>query len=140
MFDHEKFRAARKVAGLTQEKLAKLADVSRQALVKIELGQSKPTPAVRIALARALGLSPTSLEPYMIGQLSPLVFTRLAGETSGMLNRATLIGFFARASDWYYVDRQSEQPELLIIDGILFFKDEAYSTINDMQPPLSSHT
>lgn len=48
----------RKNKGLTQEKLARLADISNNTLVKIEMGMAKePTITTMIKIADALGVS-----------------------------------------------------------------------------------
>lgn len=54
----ENIKRSRKRKGLTQEKLARLADISNNTLVKIEMGMAKePTITTIQKLADALGIS-----------------------------------------------------------------------------------
>jgi len=54
----KKIRDLRNKKGLSQEKLARLADVSYNTVVKIESGDSKnPTFQTMTGIARALGIS-----------------------------------------------------------------------------------
>jgi len=53
----EEIRKARVAAGLTQEELAYRADISRQYVSLLELGQKSPTVDVLISLCRAMGAS-----------------------------------------------------------------------------------
>ena len=47
-------RAARGLAGLTQDDLAKLSRVSKRTIVQFETGAGKPIPATLAAIQRAL--------------------------------------------------------------------------------------
>jgi len=54
----KKIRELRNKKGLSQEKLARLADVSYNTVVKIESGESKnPTFQTMVGIAAALGVS-----------------------------------------------------------------------------------
>jgi len=54
----ENIKRIRKRKGLTQEKLARLADISNNTLVKIEMGMAKePTITTMTKIADALGVS-----------------------------------------------------------------------------------
>lgn len=54
----ENIRKIRKKRGLSQEKLARLADISNNTLVKIEMGMAKePTITTVKKIAKALGVS-----------------------------------------------------------------------------------
>ncbi len=54
----ENIKRIRKKKGLTQEKLARLADISNNTLVKIEMGMAKePTITTVTKIADALGIS-----------------------------------------------------------------------------------
>jgi transcriptional regulator with XRE-family HTH domain len=54
----ENIKRIRKNKGLTQEKLARLADISNNTLVKIEMGMAKePTITTMTKIADALGVS-----------------------------------------------------------------------------------
>jgi transcriptional regulator with XRE-family HTH domain len=54
----ENIKRIRKKQGLTQEKLARLADISNNTLVKIEMGMAKePTITTMTKIADALGVS-----------------------------------------------------------------------------------
>jgi transcriptional regulator with XRE-family HTH domain len=52
---------ARKRRGLSGERLAALAGMSRDAIYKIELGQRSPRLGTLLALADALGIAPCEL-------------------------------------------------------------------------------
>lgn len=53
----DEIRNARVAAGLTQEELAYRADISRQYVSLLELGQKSPTVDVLINLCRAMDVS-----------------------------------------------------------------------------------
>lgn len=54
----KKIRESRKKKGFSQEKLARLADISYNTVVKIESGESKhPTIQTMAGIAKALGVS-----------------------------------------------------------------------------------
>lgn len=54
----ENIKSIRRKKGLTQEKLARLADISNNTLVKIEMGMAKePTITTVTKIAIALGVS-----------------------------------------------------------------------------------
>jgi transcriptional regulator with XRE-family HTH domain len=54
----KRIKELRNKKGLSQEKLARLADVSYNTIVKIESGESKnPTIQTMVGIAKALGIS-----------------------------------------------------------------------------------
>jgi len=54
----KRIRELRNKRGISQEKLARLADVSYNTIVKIEAGESKnPTFQTMVGIAKALGVS-----------------------------------------------------------------------------------
>ena len=58
VFGYARFRELRNKKGLSQEKLARLANVSFITIVKIESGESKhPTIQTMAGIAKALGIS-----------------------------------------------------------------------------------
>src|SRR3954470_12422459 len=54
---HDRFLAARRLAGLSQTELASRAGVSRSLVAALEGGRNTPSVAAGIALARALGVT-----------------------------------------------------------------------------------
>ena len=52
-----RLRLARQARGFSQQQLARMAGVSRQAVSAVEAGLSDPSLRVALALARALGLT-----------------------------------------------------------------------------------
>lgn len=81
-------RIARQARGLSQQQLAGMAGVSRQAVSAVESGQSDPSLRVALALARALGLSVEEV----FGPSAPdlLVQARAVGPLGGDGARVTL--------------------------------------------------
>lgn len=70
-----RLRRARLAGGLSQEKLAELAGVSRDAVVRLEAGERGPRFATAVALAEALGIPPANLAgdtPAEDERLAPL--------------------------------------------------------------------
>jgi molybdate-binding protein/transcriptional regulator with XRE-family HTH domain len=57
MIDGAKLRFARQTRGFSQQQLAGMAGVSRQAVSAVESGQSEPSLRVALALAQALGMT-----------------------------------------------------------------------------------
>src|SRR5579859_3957687 len=57
MIGGAKLRLARQARGFSQQQLAGMAGVSRQAVSAVESGQSDPSLRVALALAQALGLT-----------------------------------------------------------------------------------
>ena len=57
----EAIRAHRTQRGMTQEYVAEQLGVSRQAVSKWEMGQSDPSTANLLALAKLFGISPAQL-------------------------------------------------------------------------------
>jgi transcriptional regulator with XRE-family HTH domain len=53
----DRLRAAREKAGVTPYRLAQLSGITKQAISRLESGQSQPTWDTVQALARALGVS-----------------------------------------------------------------------------------
>ena len=65
----QKIRKLRAKKGLSQEKLARLADVSYNTIVKIESGDSKnPTFQTMAGIAKALGVSLDDLASEMASE------------------------------------------------------------------------
>ncbi|HVF76073.1 MAG TPA: helix-turn-helix transcriptional regulator [Acidimicrobiales bacterium] len=57
----QRLRAARQVAGLTQDALARLSGVHRTYIGALERGEKEPTLFVLVRLAGALGVDPGAL-------------------------------------------------------------------------------
>ena len=55
-------RELRESKGLTQDELATLADLSRNAVSDLELGHRKPRPSTRRKLAKALKVRPQDID------------------------------------------------------------------------------
>lgn len=64
----ERLREARRKHGLSQEELAALLDVSRQAVSRWEMGEGYPETEKLVALAKTLGLS---LDALVLGREDP---------------------------------------------------------------------
>src|SRR5579871_1688871 len=74
-----KLRLARQARGFSQQQLAGMAGVSRQAVSAVESGQSDPSLRVALALAQALGVtvdelfgSAESIPPVPVRPVGPL--------------------------------------------------------------------
>ena len=81
-------RLARQARGFSQQQLASMAGVSRQAVSAVESGHSDPSLRVALAIAQALGLSVEEL--FGPGQpAAPVLATSVAPVTSASL-RVTL--------------------------------------------------
>jgi putative molybdopterin biosynthesis protein len=74
-------RLARQARGFSQEQLAGMAGVSRQAVSAVESGQSDPSLRVALALARALGM--TVEELFGPEDMTPAVSARLVLPADG---------------------------------------------------------
>ena len=59
-----KIQKARQEKGITQEKLAEMADISRTHMAHIEQGRRQPTLDVVQKIARALKMKANELIPY----------------------------------------------------------------------------
>jgi transcriptional regulator with XRE-family HTH domain len=55
----------RQSAGLSQRQLAQRADLAPHTVSRIERGIHQPTDRVRLRLARALGVEPQDIAPYL---------------------------------------------------------------------------
>jgi putative molybdopterin biosynthesis protein len=78
MISGTRLRLARQARGFSQQQLAGMAGVSRQAVSAVESGQSDPSLRVALALAQALGLT---VEELFGGETAvPPVTARLVGE------------------------------------------------------------
>jgi putative molybdopterin biosynthesis protein len=86
--DGEQLRIARQARGLSQQQLAGMAGVSRQAVSALESGQSDPSLRVALALARALGLSVEQV--FGDSAPEPLVAARAVAPLGGDGARVTL--------------------------------------------------
>jgi putative molybdopterin biosynthesis protein len=94
-----RLRLARQARGFSQQQLAGMAAVSRQAVSAVESGQSDPSLRVALALAQALGM--TVEELFGAENAVPAVSARLVGEAghahgpgSGRVTLATVGGSF----------------------------------------------
>ena len=76
-----RLRVARQARGLSQQQLAGMAGVSRQAVSAVESGQSDPSLRVALALAQALGMTVDEL--FGIEGAVPTVTARLVGPDRG---------------------------------------------------------
>jgi putative molybdopterin biosynthesis protein len=83
-----RLRLARQARGLSQQQVAGMAGVSRQAVSAIESGASDPSLRVALALASALGL--TVEQMFGPGSPPPLVQVRPVAPLSGQAGRVTL--------------------------------------------------
>jgi putative molybdopterin biosynthesis protein len=81
-------RVARQARGLSQQQLAGMAGVSRQAVSAVESGQSDPSLRVALALARALGMSVEQI--FGPSAPDPLVAARAVAPLGGGGARVTL--------------------------------------------------
>jgi putative molybdopterin biosynthesis protein len=86
--DGARLRQARQARGFSQQQLAGMAGVSRQAVSAVESGISDPSLRVALALARALGL--TVEELFGPGNVVPPVLARLVAPLGGGEARVTL--------------------------------------------------
>lgn len=69
---HERIRAQRKRAGMTQAELAKIVGVARVSLTQWELGETSPKGGSLMALSAALGVSPQWLQTGQDDKLQDL--------------------------------------------------------------------
>ena len=77
MFSGTRLRLARQARGFSQQQLAGMAGVSRQAVSAVESGQSDPSLRVALALAQALGMT---VDELFGGEVAvPTVTARLVG-------------------------------------------------------------
>jgi molybdate-binding protein/transcriptional regulator with XRE-family HTH domain len=83
-----RLRLARQARGLSQQQLAGMAGVSRQALSAVESGHSDPSLRVALALARALGV--TVEELFGPAAVAPVVQARAVAPLGGKGARVTL--------------------------------------------------
>jgi transcriptional regulator with XRE-family HTH domain len=80
----EQIRSKRKAEGLSLQQLADNVGISKQALSKIETGQSQPKPETLKAICKALGVTKDQLFNYKPPKLR-LVFTRYSVWVDGVL-------------------------------------------------------
>jgi putative molybdopterin biosynthesis protein len=83
-----RLRLARQARGLSQQQLAGVAGVTRQAVSAVESGHSDPSLRVALALARALGM--TVEELFGPGDLGDPVLARPVAPVSGPASRVAL--------------------------------------------------
>src|SRR5580698_5080697 len=81
-------RLARQARGFSQQQLAGMAGVSRQAVSAVESGQSDPSLRVALALAQALGLTVDEL--FSSPGAVPAIRARPVGPASRSGDRVTL--------------------------------------------------
>ncbi len=86
--DGARLRLARQARGLSQQQLAGVAGVTRQAVSAVESGHSDPSLRVALGLARALGM--TVEELFGPGDLGDPVLARLVAPVSGPGSRVAL--------------------------------------------------
>jgi molybdate-binding protein/DNA-binding XRE family transcriptional regulator len=86
--DGMRLRLARQARGLSQQQLAGVAGVTRQAVSAVESGHSDPSLRVALALARALGV--TVEELFGPGDLGDPVLARPVAAVSGPGSRVAL--------------------------------------------------
>ena len=60
---HTPLRLRRVILGLSQQKVANAAGISRSAVGQLELGSYEPSPPVKEALARAIGCDVAAIFP-----------------------------------------------------------------------------
>src|SRR5215470_6224422 len=89
MISGTRLRLARQARGFSQQQLAGMAGVSRQAVSAVESGQSDPSLRVALALASALGMTVDEL----FGQQAqvPAVPARMIAGPGGPSGRVTLV-------------------------------------------------
>src|SRR6185437_3880198 len=81
-------RLARQVRGFSQQQLASMAGVSRQAVSAVESGHSDPSLRVALALAQARGM--TVEELFGADETAPVTAARLIGGQGAPGTRVTL--------------------------------------------------
>ncbi len=86
--DGTRLRLARQARGLSQQQLAGVAGVTRQAVSAVESGHSDPSLRVALGLARALGM--TVEELFGPGELGDPVLARPVAAVSGPGSRVAL--------------------------------------------------
>src|SRR6266705_1819258 len=86
--DGTRLRLARQARGLSQQQLAGVAGVTRQAVSAVESGHSDPSLRVALGLARALGM--TVEELFGPGDLGDPVLARPVAAVSGPGSRVAL--------------------------------------------------
>ena len=86
--DGTRLRLARQARGLSQQQLAGVAGVTRQAVSAVESGHSDPSLRVALALARALGV--TVEELFGPGDLGDPVLARPVAAVNGQGSRVAL--------------------------------------------------
>ena len=86
--DGMRLRLARQARGLSQQQLAGVAGVTRQAVSAVESGHSDPSLRVALGLARALGM--TVEELFGPGDLGDPVLARPVAAASGPGSRVAL--------------------------------------------------
>ncbi len=86
--DGTRLRLARQARGLSQQQLAGVSGVTRQAVSAVESGHSDPSLRVALGLARALGM--TVEELFGPGELGDPVLAQLVAPVSGPGSRVAL--------------------------------------------------
>src|SRR6266566_8407591 len=86
--DGTRLRLARQARGLSQQQLAGVAGVTRQAVSAVESGHSDPSLRVALGLARALGM--TVEELFGPGELGDPVLAQPVAAVSGPGSRVAL--------------------------------------------------
>lgn len=88
MIGGARLRLARQARGFSQQQLAGMAGVSRQAVSALESGQSDPSLRLALALAQALGLTVDEL--FGAESAVPMLRARLVGDPGSAGARVTL--------------------------------------------------
>ena len=113
-------RSARRAAGLSQEKLASSARVSRQAYASIEAGRSVPSTEVSLRLARALGTSVESLFSLPEDRGETVEAEPMAGmEETALPARVQLVRIGERLLARPLVGPQATHYSMAVADGIV---------------------
>src|SRR5262245_65539434 len=102
--DGARLRLARQARGLSQQQLAGVAGVTRQAVSAVESGHSDPSLRVALALARSLGMAVEEL--FGPGDLGDPVLARLVAPVSGPGSRVAL----ATVGDTFVALPQDNDP------------------------------
>src|SRR5215472_19010911 len=88
MISGTRLRLARQARGFSQQQLAGMAGVSRQAVSAVEAGQSDPSLRVALALAQVLGMTVEQL--FGAQSTVPTLPARLVGSAPRAGTRVTL--------------------------------------------------
>ncbi|MEE9247213.1 MAG: substrate-binding domain-containing protein [Dehalococcoidia bacterium] len=114
-----RLRPARLAAGLSQERLARVAGISRQAYASIEAGRSVPSTEVALRVARALMSTVESLFSLPLERGDTVVAELIPGKKDTSLpSRVQLVTVGDRLLARPLVGRRSAHYSIAIADGI----------------------